>query len=426
MANIEIPLLLHAAQRVVFNDPHRFRLLVNGRRWGKTALGITELVIRALSYEGVVDPRFPVNVLGILPTAIQARTVIWKPLLGLIDTPNFAPLVKRINRTSMSVDLNNGVTIRVVGANDSGGDRLRGMKIYFALFDEMQDCYPAAFFEVVRPAMSDSPGSRALFTGTPKGRSNILYKLSQLQENDPDWSVWNFPTSSNPLIPREEIERARLTLPPRLFNQEYLGHWVDFPGKIYTELDIANKYYGTLPQFDLVIAGVDFGDLFPCISVIGRGVDRKFYYLEGWSPNADSRNAQPIPEPVLHANIRRLVKKWGIKNIYCDPSRPSAILGIRSLGDETGYRNAVAAFNPIWPGIEQIHSLITQKTLLFSAGQQDRVKDAIDGEEAYQLHESYHRLTDKNGNFTETVADGFFAHCVDSVRYCLAVKSGRV
>lgn len=423
MANLVVPFKLHKAQREIFSCSKRFRVTVNGRRFGKTALGVTELLIRGLSYPHKVDPKFPVFVLGILPTASQARTVIWKPLVNICESKEFKPLVKVVNRTAMEIILVNNVIIRVAGANDNGGDRLRGIKVYFAWFDEMQDIKPIAFEEVVRPAMSDTEGSRALFTGTPKGKQNILYRLYEKSQVDLEWQFFNYPTWCNPKISKAEIEQARATLPTRLFAQEYEASFVDFPGKIYSELDGDNKYFGDLPKFDLVVMGVDFGDLHPNLSVLGRS-KRTWYFLESWSPNANPKDAQPVPDTVLHSNIRRLVKKWSVYSTYCDPSRPSSILGIRSLGDDPGLRNAVAGYNPIWEGIGQIHSLITQKNLLFTAGHHDKIKDSLDGQEAFTLHESYHRLQDKNGDFTDNVADGFFSHCCDATRYALATKAG--
>jgi hypothetical protein len=423
MSSINIPFKLHKAQREIFNCPKRFRVTVNGRRFGKTALGVTELIVRGLGYPHQVNPKFPVFVLGILPTANQARTVIWKPLVNICETPEFRPLIKEINRTSMEIILINNVIIRVAGANDNGGDRLRGLKIYFAWFDEMQDVKAIAFDEVVRPAMSDTVGSRALFTGTPKGKNNVLYFLSQKPTSDPDWEYFSYPTWENPLIPKEEIDRARATLPPRLFSQEYEANFVDFPGKWYTELDNDNKFYGALPKFQSVFMGIDFGDLHPAAVVIGRGTDRKYYVVEGWSPNP-GREAKPIPDPVLQANISRLVKKWNVQYTYCDPSRASSILSIRSLGQEPGFRNAVAGYNRILEGIHQVHGHITRKDLLFVPSMNDKVADSLDGIECFQLLEAYHRLQDKSGAFNDIPADGYFSHINDALRYALATKVG--
>jgi hypothetical protein len=427
MTSITIPIKLHDAQRQIFLDPHRFRVTCNGRRFGKTALGVNELIIRALSYTGDYDPAFPVTVLGVLPSATQARTVLWKPLYNVLTSKGFSHLVepKGINKTSMSITLINKVTIKIVGANDNGGDSLRGMKLLFVLLDEMQDIKAEAFWEVIRPAMSDTEGSRALLTGTPKGKQNVLYDMKLLADSDPEWAFFSFPTWANPVISADEIAKARASLPARIFSQEYEANFVDFPGKFYSELNIDNKYYGDLPKFDLTIMGVDFGDIHPSLNVLGRS-KRQWYYLEGYSPNADKRSQQPITDPVFHANVKRLVKKWSVKAIYADPSRPSAILAIRNLGDEPGYRNCVAGYNRIAEGISQVHALIAQNNLLFTTGHNDKVSDSLDGMDAYLLVEAYHRKVGKDGIFTDEPEDGYFSHTNDGLRYALALSGGAV
>lgn len=425
--DVPIKLSLHQGQREVFNDPHRFITVVCGRRWGKSSFGLVSLLIHALSFKEYVDPRFPVTFIAVMPTANQARGVIWKPLLNLLSTPEFKYVVKPkgINRTAMQVELLNGVYLKVVGANDSAGDRLRGLKMAYVWFDEAQDIKPVVWEEVVRAALSDTPGSRGLFTGTPKGFSNFLYDLSQRSENDPEWSFHNKPTASNPFVSRKEIALAKASLPDRLFRQEYYGSFENFPGMLYSELDSENKFYGELPRLNLTVLGVDWGDLFCNLSVIGRGDDRRWYYLEGWQGNlSNPKHPQPIPDPVLHHNIKRLVKKWSVQHTYADPSRPSSIIGLRSLGSEPGFRNAVAGYNRILEGISQVHSKIKQKDLLFTEGHHDNLEGCYDGLLAYDYHASYHRETDKDGNFTDVPADGIFSHTCDSVRYSLASNVG--
>jgi hypothetical protein len=424
MSQLNYPVKLHQAQRKILLSPARFRVTVNGRRFGKTRLTLDELVLASLRYPREVSKTSPETVIGVLPTLTQAKQILWKPLVNLCETEPLSRVVRRINKSDFTIDFYNKPSIRIAGANDNNGDRLRGLRILFASLDESQDIRPSVFSDVIRPAMSDTVGSRALFTGTPKGKLNHLYHLAELAKSNPDWEFFNFPTWTNPTIPREEIERARATLPPRLFAQEYEASFVDFPGKWFTELSYENMYYeDTLPKFDLCVMGIDWGDLHPSLNVLGRA-GRTWYYLEGWSPNPDPRTAQPIPDPILHSNIKRLVKKWNVAYTYCDPSRPSAILAVRGLGVEPGYRNAIAGYNPIVEGISQVHALITQRNLLFTGGFHDKVQDALDGHQAYTLHEAYHRKTDKNGHFTDEPEDGYESHVVDGTRYSLATRIG--
>ena len=363
-------------------------------------------------------------VIGALPTAVQARPILFKPLVKMFTESALADSVQKINLTEMRIDIKGKPSIKIVGANDRGGDRLRGNRIYFALLDECQDIHPEVFHEVIRPAMSDTVGSRALFTGTPKGTANILYHLSELRHTDPEWAFFNFPTWDNPCIPREEIEKARATLAPRVFEQEYGAGFVNFPGQFYTELDSLNlvEEGEDLPHFDLVVMGVDFGDLHPAFSVLGRDpLAQCWYWLDGYSPNTGTDgNSSPIPRETFETELKRLVEKHRVQLIFCDPSRPSEILAIRGIADKPVYRSAVAAFNGIASGIGQVHSLIHQNKLKF-VKDKPSTPSAIDGHLAYDYHQSYHRV--KRGDvLTDEPADGDCSHICDSTRYALAIR----
>jgi len=76
---------LKGPQRQVFLSPHRFRLLVAGRRFGKTYLANVEL-FRAASGPGR-------NAWYVAPTYRQAKRIAWKPLKQMTkpywaSTPN--------------------------------------------------------------------------------------------------------------------------------------------------------------------------------------------------------------------------------------------------------------------------------------------------------------------------------------------------
>lgn len=426
MAAYDYEIVLHKAQRAIFDSDSRYRVVCSGRRFGKSNLVLNELVYRTLSFQGKVSSLSPETVLAVMPTSVMARQVLFKPLMKLVLETNLKYLLAKngINQTEMRIQFLGKPAIKVCGANDQGGSRMRGMRLYFVFCDEVQDIDPTAWLEVLSPAMADTPGSRALFTGTPKGKQNFLYQLSQ--NTGDGWEFFNFPTASNPCIPRSEIELAKATLPPRVFAQEFYAEFVSFQGQIYTELSSANIWQGTreeLPSFDLVVAGVDWGAIHPAISILGRdGRAGVWYWLEGWSPNIAGTN-EPILISRVHDNLRRLCDKWQVDLTYCDPAQPSEILAIRTLGRDKCYQSAKSAFNPIAEGINQVHGLIFQQKLLFCQGLADETSDSVDGVLAFELLQSYHYLTRK-GLVLEEPSDGSFSHICDSTRYALAYKGG--
>ena len=416
----------HPGQAKVFTDPRRFRLLCCGRRFGKSRLALWELILASLNFKGSIDPMTPETVIGVMPSFTQARKVLWQPLVNICET-QLSSIVKKVNRSEFRIDFYNGKpSIIIAGANDGNGDRLRGLRVYFAALDEFADFKPMVFDEVIRPAMSDTPGSRALFTGTPKGKLNHMYDLVNKAISDPqEYAYFNAPTYENPLIPYDEVLNAKKRLPPRVFRQEYLASFENFPGKIYTELSSSNLTVSEKPQLDYVVMGVDWGAYHPALSILGRDKYGCWYWVEGWSPGSE-RDSQPVPRPTVEAHAVRLAKKWRVNMTLCDPSQASDILGFRELGKRaaiSGLANCKEGYNKIAEGIAQVHSLITQQKLLFVPGLADALPDAVDGNLAYQLHEAYHYEIDKDGVIDDTTpADGYCSHTVDSTRYSLASK----
>lgn len=415
-------LILHDRQWDIFRDTHRFRVAVNGRRFGKTALGINELVMASLTYRGDISKTSPQTVLGVLPTAVQARPLLFEPLVNLFTTTSLATVVEDINKTKMRIDIKGKPSIKIAGANDKGGDRIRGTRILFVLLDEMQDIHPSVFTEVVRPALSDTEGSRALFTGTPKGKRNILYKLSEMAKTDPEWSFHNYPTSSNPIIPKSEIVRAKELLPPRVFRQEYEADFVNFAGQIWTELDSSNMATDDVSRvYDLTVIGVDFGDRHPAMVVVSREARTDTWYIQdAWSPNTGELESQPVSREEFSQQLKEYVEMYDPAAIYCDPSRPSDILAIRSMGRHRAYQNTVAGFNGIQSGIAQVSNLIHQNRLQILPGRQHG--HYVTGRLLYDYLASYCWVVDRNGEATEVPGDTSCSHICDALRYALAIK----
>src|SRR6202163_5131998 len=159
---------LKPPQWEVFNCASRFRILVAGRRFGKTYLAMVELC-RAAWKPGRL-------VWYVAPTYKQAKRIAWKPLKQM-TRPYWA---SKPNETDLTIELVCGGTISLRGADNY--DSLRGDGLDFIVLDEYASMAPEAWNEVLRPALSDRLG-RALFIGTPKGLNHFhdLYQNAQAQ-----------------------------------------------------------------------------------------------------------------------------------------------------------------------------------------------------------------------------------------------------
>jgi hypothetical protein len=246
---------LSAAQQQVVSAPQRFKVIVAGRRFGKTFLSINRLC-----YEARLPDR---TVWYVAPTYKQAKMIAFKALKRKLTQLRWA---KKINETELSFELKNGSTIALKGADNY--DSLRGIGLDYLVLDEFADINPEAWFETLRPTLSDREGG-ALFIGTPKGL-NWAHDLFTASTDYPEeWASFQFTTIEGGNVKPEEIEAARRTLDVRTFRQEYEATFETFSGRIFYAFDRkynVQAYTDPLPR-ELHL-GVDF-NVDPMSAVLG-------------------------------------------------------------------------------------------------------------------------------------------------------------
>jgi hypothetical protein len=250
---------LTAAQKQVAVSTKRWRVLISGRRFGKTTLGIREICKHA-SEPGTVC-------WAVCPSYRQAKNIWWLKLKKKLFALHW---IKKINEAELTIYLKNGSLIALKGAENY--DSLRGNRVDFLVMDEVADIKPEAFYESLRPTLSDSLGE-GLFMGTPKGL-NWAYDLFNNTQTDDEWASWQFTTEEGGNVPPEELESARRLLDERTYKQEYQGSFESFSGRIYyafereknvekcVEYDLENGHYP-----EILHIGEDF-NIDPSVSVV--------------------------------------------------------------------------------------------------------------------------------------------------------------
>jgi phage terminase large subunit-like protein len=228
-------------QKEVYGDKTRFKVIVAGRRCGKSRLSAVALLV-----EGLKCPQGSA-VMYVAPTQGQARQIIWDLLMDL-----GRDVISSSHVNNMDITLINGAKIYVRGADRP--DTLRGVSLTFVVLDEVADIKADTWEKVLRAALSDKKGN-ALFIGTPKGR-NWFYDMYQLGLNDPDeeWKSWHFTTKDNPLIDPKEIDGARKTLSSFAFKQEYEASFDNAGTDLFKEKWLK---YGEEPDGGVYYIGLD-------------------------------------------------------------------------------------------------------------------------------------------------------------------------
>jgi len=231
-------------QQTISKDSNRFRVVVAGRRFGKTYLAINELAKFA---------RYPNRrVLYIATTYRQAKNVILNDLIQFLAEKNW---IKKINHSDLEITLVNNSVIALRSSDNR--EALRGTKWNFIVFDEFASMDPETYYSVLRPTLSDT-GGHALFIGTPYGRNHFWEIYNNAGALD-DWSSHTYTTLNGGQVPPEEIEAAKRDLDERTFNQEYNATFEDARGIIAYAFDKENiKSAPELSQSNALHIGMDF------------------------------------------------------------------------------------------------------------------------------------------------------------------------
>jgi hypothetical protein len=214
---------LSIPQQTIVQAPQRFKVVIAGRRFGKTHLSIRELCWHAREPERTVW--------YVAPTYRQAKMITWKKLRNRLQDLRWA---KKINETELTVELKNGSVISLKGADNY--DSLRGIGLDYLVLDEFADIDPEAWYETLRPTLADRQGG-ALMIGTPKGMNWAHDLFTMASEYPEEWASFQYTTIDGGNVLPEEIEAARRNLDERTFRQEFLATFETFSGRIFYAFD---------------------------------------------------------------------------------------------------------------------------------------------------------------------------------------------
>ena len=256
----------HPGQVAIASHEARFRVVMCGRRWGKSACGIREICDVALDGKpaGWFAPSYKL--------ALEA----WREIVDRL-----APVTARMSEQDKRLELVTGGIIEVWTLDTP--DPARGRKYSLVVIDEagivrdLLEVWQAA----IRPTLVDLKG-RALILGTPKGRRHgFVVLFNRGLGDDADWQSFRAPTLENPYIPAEEVELARKELPPEIFAQEFEGIPTD-DGANPFGLDAIRGAIGPLSPRPAVVYGVDLARSLDFTVVVGLDAYREVCCLERW------------------------------------------------------------------------------------------------------------------------------------------------
>jgi hypothetical protein len=257
----------HDGQRDIHFTPSRFKVVSNGRRWGKTIFGAREAE----------------------PCAFTRCPITGKAQLGWIVGPQYTDAEKEFrifydsmreqgvdrdsikflnNPDSGSLHIKTNWGFELLGRSAAHPETLVGEGLNFVLMVEAGRHKRRTWGQFIRPALSDRRGWAA-FTGVPEGKTetSLLYALYQRGQSEsfPAWNSWKRPSWTNTITfpggrNDPEILDAEEDLTKDEFDRQYGAEFTERTGIVMQEWDddlhLADLHYDQhLPLF----MAVDYG-----------------------------------------------------------------------------------------------------------------------------------------------------------------------
>jgi hypothetical protein len=346
----------HDGQRVVHYDNTRHRVLVNGRRWGKTLCGAKEAETMAFVKNFLGEPMRGWIIGPEYTDCEKEFRVIYDTFKALdIDTVS-TKFVNNVENGSMRITTRWGFDIQCRSAKHP--ESLVGEGLDFVLLVEGGRHKRKMWGDYVRPALSDKRGW-SFTSGVPEGASDnsLLYSLYQRGQDPTKKSWWSIrmPSWTNHIvfpggINDPEIIEARDDLTEDEFDRQYGAKFVESTGRVMKEWDD-----------DTHLADLEYDRRYPLYAALDYGYTNDWVWL--WIQTDPFNNVYILGEERFqlrdtedivrrefkeHPTRSRLVDK--VVQIYGPPAEPDdnnvvrRLLGkpvLSNTGGEIKTRNAL-------------------------------------------------------------------------------------
>lgn len=329
MAAIEVTLpVYHSAQAEIAQDGARFKVLMCGRRFGKSTLLWSELCETAIDGypAGLFAPTYKYALDG------------WRFIRAAL-----APITRKANEQEMRIELINDGALDVwtLDKPDPG----RGRKYKRAGIDEAGIVRDLAtrWNAAIRPTLTDYRGD-ALIVGTPCGPGDFNDMFERGQKDGQDrWRSWRYKTIDNPHMDDQEVAEAKEEIPEKIFLQEYEGIPDDEGGNPFGLTAIAACVREKPSTSETVAYGGDLAKSEDWTVIIGLDADgnwTEFYRFQGlWNEQFERIkkivgntpalfDSTGVGDPIVESLQRDLPNVEGFK--FTANSKQQIMEGLRS------------------------------------------------------------------------------------------------
>jgi hypothetical protein len=296
----------HKGQLDVLKSDARFKVIMCGRRWGKS------LISKDIAIQRMLEGK---KVAYITPTYGLAK-VFFDELCILLPTNIF-----KTNRSDLTISFLNGGVMRFFTGEKL--DNLRGLNFHLSIIDEASFIpdLENGWNNSIRPTLTDFKGD-AIFLSTPRGK-NYFYSL-YLRSGEQGWQSFKYTTYDNPHIDPSEIDQAKSMLPYAVFQQEYMANPAENAANPFG-YDNIDKCIAPLTENKPEIFGIDLAKTVDWTVIIGLDKDGKTCYVDRFQADWGTTKMKIKALP----NVQKVIDSTGVgdsvvedlqrDNVYCYP-----------------------------------------------------------------------------------------------------------
>lgn len=255
----------HPGQQKVIDSKARFKVLMCGRRWGKS------LVAMILALEDMVDRK---HVAYVTP-----EFSLGKEFFKEIHQYLPKEVVAASNKSDLYIELITGGSVRFFSGNAI--DNFRGRKFHKVIIDEAAFIpdLQSAWDQSIRPTLTDYKGD-AIFISTPRGKNFFDALFNKGKNEEKDYEAFHFTSYDNPFIDPYEIDAARESLPEAAFNQEYMAVPAEDANNPFGSKYIKQNVVELLSNKPTVVFGIDVAKVRDWTVIVGLDEDGHLSYFD--------------------------------------------------------------------------------------------------------------------------------------------------
>ena len=237
---------LYGLQEEITQDPAKRKVIVAGRRFGKTLMCSRLAITKMIEGKRVL----------LSSTSQDQADAFWE---YIEDWCSDAVATGKVYKNSVRRIMKFGKGfIRVKTGRHP--DALRSGWADLVVLDECAFLDPDAWRKVVSPMLADTEGD-CYFISTPN-RRNWFYHLYQQAINGKSetWKAWNFPTTANPYISKRALELLVEDMTEEDYQQEILAQFLEGEGSVFRNIMTCATARTKPPSTGDYVFGIDWGD----------------------------------------------------------------------------------------------------------------------------------------------------------------------